>query len=80
MCLPRGELERAGDQDDHTDRDRNGARYRGQLHLDRLQRNAQRKGGHSDRGPDEEVTHSHERGQPTEARLACPANGLAVAP
>jgi hypothetical protein len=35
MCLPRGELERAGDQDDHTGRDRNGARQRRQLHLDR---------------------------------------------
>jgi len=33
MCLPRGELERAGDQDDQTDRDRNGVRQRRQLPL-----------------------------------------------
>jgi len=33
----------------------------------------------SEHGPDEEVPHAHERGQPTEARLACLANGLAVA-
>jgi hypothetical protein len=80
MCLPRGELERAGDQDDHTDRDRNGARQRRQLHLDRRQRDAQRKGGHSERGPHGEVPHAHQRGQPTQARLACPADGLAVPP
>jgi hypothetical protein len=49
--LPRGELERAGDQDDPADRDRNGARQRRQLHLDRRQRDAQRKGGHSEHGP-----------------------------
>ena len=78
--LPRGELEGAGDQDDYTDRDRYGVRQRGLLHLDRRQRDAQRKSGDSENGPDEEVTHAHERGQPTEARLACPANGLAVAP
>src|SRR5216117_2031432 len=41
------------------------------------QRDAQRKGGHSKHGPDEEVAHTHERGQPNEARLACPADGLA---
>jgi hypothetical protein len=35
MCLPRGELERASDQDDYTDHDRNGTRQRRQLHLDR---------------------------------------------
>jgi hypothetical protein len=34
--LPRRELERTGDQDDHTDRDRNGARQRRLLHLDCL--------------------------------------------
>src|SRR5256885_11634984 len=33
--LPRGELERAGDQDDHTNHDRYGARERRLLHLDR---------------------------------------------
>ena len=77
---PRGELERAGAQDDHPDRGRYGARQRRLLHLDRRQRYAERKGGHSDHGPDEEVSHSYERGQPAEARLAGPANGLAVAP
>jgi len=41
--LPRGELEGAGHQDDRTDRDRYGARKRGQLHLDCRQRDAQRK-------------------------------------
>jgi hypothetical protein len=38
--LPRGELEEAGHQDDHTDRDRYGARQRRLLHLDRRQRDA----------------------------------------
>jgi hypothetical protein len=38
--LPRGELEAAGDQDDHTDRDGYGARQRRLLHLDRRQRAA----------------------------------------
>src|SRR5439155_851277 len=70
--LPRGELEGAGHQDDHTDRDRYGARQRRLLHLDRRQSDAQRKGGHSEHGPDEEVTHAHERCQPTEACLAWP--------
>ena len=41
---------------------------------------AQRKSGHSEHRPDEEVTDAHERGQPTEARLSYPANGLTVAP
>src|SRR2546425_8501223 len=63
MRFPRGELEQAGQQDDHPDHDRCGARQRG----------AQRKGGHSEHGPDEEVAHAHERSQATEA-------GLAVAP
>ena len=35
MCLPGGELERSGDQDDRTDRDRCNARERRLLHLDR---------------------------------------------
>ena len=58
--LPRGELEDPGHHDHHTDRDRYGARQRGLLHLDRRQRDAQRKSGHSEYGPDEEVTHTHE--------------------
>jgi hypothetical protein len=78
--LPRGELEGAGDQDDHTDRDRYGARQRRLLHLDRHQRDARRKSGHSEHGPDEEVPDAHERGQRTQARLACAADRLAVAP
>src|SRR6267154_5534520 len=78
--LPRGELEEAGDQDDRTDRDGYGARQRRLLHLDRRQSDAQRKGGHSEHGPHEEVRHADQRGHPTEPRLACPANGLAVAP
>jgi hypothetical protein len=65
MCLPRGELERAGDHDDHTDCDRNSTRQRRQLHLDRRQRDAQKKGGHSERGPHEEIPHAHQRGQLT---------------
>src|SRR5207302_5379647 len=78
--LPRGELEGAGDQDDDTDRDRYGARQRRLLHLDRRQRDAREKSGHSEHDPDEEVTYAHERGQPTEARLVGPADGLSVAP
>jgi hypothetical protein len=38
MCLPLCELERAGDQDDYTDRNRHRARQRRLLHLDRRQR------------------------------------------
>jgi hypothetical protein len=38
-----------------------------------------RKGSHSEHGPHEEVPHAHQRGQPTQVRLACPADGLAVA-
>src|SRR5207253_2324410 len=34
------------------------------LHLDRRQRDAQRKGGHSEHGPHEEVTHAHPFGTP----------------
>src|SRR5437762_7684902 len=68
--LPRGELERAGDQDDHTDPDRNGARQRRLLHLDRRERDAEWKSGHSEHGPNEEITCAHERGQPTEAHVA----------
>jgi hypothetical protein len=37
--------EGTGGQDEHTDRDRYGARQRRQLHLERSQRDAQRKGG-----------------------------------
>jgi hypothetical protein len=44
----------------------------------RRQRDARRKSGHSEHGPDKEVPHAHERGQPTEARFAWPANGLVV--
>ena len=60
MRLPRGELEDAGHQDDHTDRDGEGAR----------QRDDERIGGHSEQSPHDEVTDAHERGQPTEAGLA----------
>ncbi len=38
--LPRGELEGACDQDDHTDRDWNSARQRRLLHFYRRQRDA----------------------------------------
>lgn len=51
--FPRGELEGAGGQDDHTHRDGNGTRQHRLLHLDRNQRGAQRKGGHSEPGPEE---------------------------
>ena len=78
--LPGGELEEARDQHDHADRDRYGARQRLMLHLDRRQRDAQGKSGHSEHGPDEEVPHTHEHGQPTEARLAGPANRPAITP
>ncbi len=78
--LPRGELQEAGDQDDHTDRRRYCARQRRQVHLGRRQHDPQRKRGHSGHGPHEEVPRTHQRGQPTQARLACPADGLAVAP
>ncbi len=47
MFLPCGELESASDEDHHTDRERNGARQRLVLHLDRRQRYAQRKGSHA---------------------------------
>jgi len=50
-----------------------------ELHLDRRQRDAQRKGGHCEHGPHEEVSHAHQRSQPSQARLACPADGLAIA-
>ena len=60
------QLARAGDQHDHTDRDRDGAR----------QREAQRKGGHAAHGPHEEVPHAHERGQPTQAPLASPSRSF----
>jgi hypothetical protein len=64
------ELERAGGEDDYANRNRNGARQRGQLHLDRRQGDTQRKGGHSEHGPHKEVPRAHYRGQATEARLA----------
>jgi hypothetical protein len=76
-CLPRAELERPGDQDGDTNRDRNGARERRLLHLDRRQRGAERKGSHSEQGPHEEVPQAHQRGQAPQALPACPADGLA---
>jgi hypothetical protein len=48
--LPRGEPERAGDQDDPANRDRNGARQRRLPHLDRRERDAQRKRSHPEHG------------------------------
>ena len=79
MCLPRGELERAGDQNDHADRDRHVTRQRRLPHLERRQRDAERIGGDSEHGPDEEVPQAHERGESTELRLARRADGFAVA-
>jgi hypothetical protein len=46
-------LERAGDRDDDTDRDRYDARQRRLMHPDRRRRDAQRKNRHSEHGPDE---------------------------
>ncbi len=80
MCLPRGKLKRPGDQHHRTGRDRNTARQQRPPHLDRRQRNAQRKDGHSEHGPNEEIPRPHACDQPIEARLACRAYGLAVAP
>ncbi len=51
--LPGGKLEATGHQDDHTDRDRYGARQLWLPHLDRRQRDTQRKSGQSEHGPDE---------------------------
>jgi hypothetical protein len=75
--LPRGELEQAGGEDDHTDRDRNGARHRRLLHLDPRQHDAERKGRQPEHGPDEEVRHAHESREPAEA-VPYPTDGLAV--
>ena len=69
-CLPRGELQRACDQDDHADSDRYGIRQRRLLHLYGRERDAHRIGDHSEHGPHEEVPHTHQRGQWTEASLA----------
>ena len=46
--LPRAELERSGDEDDHARPDRYRARQRRLLHLDLRERDAQRKDGHSE--------------------------------
>jgi hypothetical protein len=51
--LPRGKLEATGHQNDLTDRDRYGARQLWLPHLDRRQRDTQRKSGQSEHGPDE---------------------------
>lgn len=59
MCLPHGELQRTGDQDDQAARHRNGARQHRRLHLDRRQRDAQNKRGHSERGPYGEISRAH---------------------
>jgi hypothetical protein len=37
---------------------------------------SQKKRGNSEHSPDEEVTVAHERGQPAQARLVSPADGL----
>jgi hypothetical protein len=68
MRLPCRELERSSEKDDHAGRRRNRARQRRVLHLDRRQRDAQRKNGNSEHRPDEEVTGTHERGEPTKVR------------
>jgi hypothetical protein len=80
MRFPHGELQRAGDEDDHANHNRYGARQHRLLHLERRQRHANRISDHSEQHPDEEVTQAHERGQLTEARLPCSADGLAKAP
>ena len=78
MCLPRGDLERASNEDDHPDRDGHGARQRRLLHLDCRQRDTHRKRCDAERGVDEEVPDDNERGQRTFARLARAANRLTV--
>ena len=78
--LPLGELKGASEQDDDADRDRYGARQRWPLHHDDRQSDGQRKRGHSEHCPDEEITRADKRGSPTEARLASPARSVPVAP
>ena len=56
--LPSGELERAGDQHDHSNGDRNSARQRGPLHLDCRQCDAERKDDDSDMFYDLGVAHT----------------------
>ena len=67
--LPRGELERADDQDDHSDGDRYGARHCRNSHLDLRQRDAQRERDQAKEGPDEEVTRTNKTRQQAEARV-----------
>jgi hypothetical protein len=78
--LPRRELERAGDQHHHCHRKWYGARQCRLLHLRTRQRDTQREDRQSEHAPDEEVTPGDERGQASQPRLPCPANGLPVAP
>ena len=80
VCLPRGELDCARDQDDHAGRDRNGARQRRPLHCGRCQRDTDRERGDSEPGPHGVVPRGYHCGQPPEARLGCVADGLTVAP
>jgi hypothetical protein len=72
--LPSAELERAGEQDNHTDRYWNGARQLWQVHLDRRQRDIQWERRYSKQGPHEELPDAYQRGQQTQACLACPGN------
>jgi len=65
MCLPRGELERSCDQDNHADREWYGAGQRWLSHLEGYQSDAQRKSYQSESAPDQEVTRTNQRGQPT---------------
>ena len=80
MLLPRGELNRASYQDDHTDRDRNGMRQCRRLHRKRRQRDAQHIDDHSERGPNEEVPHADQRGQAAQAPTAGPGDSPPVMP
>jgi hypothetical protein len=63
---------------DHTDRDRNGARSAGSCISTAASATPSGKAAIPEHGPHEEVPHTHQRGQPTQARLGCPADGLAV--
>lgn len=71
MDLPSCELKRAGDENDQSGADRNGASHSRDFHLKVCQRKPQRKDSESGQGPHEEIAETGQPGQLASIRFAC---------
>jgi len=80
MRFPSGELQRAGGQDDHPDRRRNGASRLRQFHPHGLDADDDRKHDHPEHRPDENVRRANDGREPIRPRDARPPGRFAIAP